>query len=86
MIAKQTVYINSDRSQAVPDGHADAKFLLVREGHEIEELLVEKHDALDLVNSAPKAKPDEPAPSREHMPTPNAAPAPKAKKTTKSKK
>lgn len=82
MIAKQSVYLTADRSKAVPESDPEAKFLLVREGHEIEEALVEKHSALDLVNSASKAKPAEPAPSREHMPPANPAPdtAPAAKK------
>lgn len=85
MIAKQTVFLTGDRSQAVPEGHADAKFLLVREGHDIEEALIEKHDAMDLVNSAATAKP-EPAPSREHAPAPNPPPAAKPEKVAKSKK
>lgn len=92
MIAKQSVYLTADRSGVVPEGHEDAKFLLVREGHEIEEALVEKHDAMDLVNSASKAKPAQPAPSREAMPPPNAAApvngkteAPKAKRGRKPK-
>lgn len=64
MIAKQTVYLTGDRSKVVPEGDKDARFLLVREGHEINEALVEQHDALDLVNSAfkgdrPKAQPSE---------------------------
>lgn len=75
MIAKQSVYLTADRSQVVPEGHADAKFLLVRVGHEIEEALVEKHNALDLVNSEATEKPA-PAPSREHMPPPTATPSP----------
>lgn len=71
MIAKQSVYLNADRTAAVHEGHADAKFLLVREGGEVEEALVEKYDgALDLVNSEAKAQ-AEPAPSpREAMPPP----------------
>lgn len=51
MIAKQTVFLTGDRSKAVPEGHPEARFLLVREGHDINEALVEQHDALDLVNS-----------------------------------
>lgn len=83
MIAKQTVYLNFDRTEAVPEGHADAKFLLVREGHDIEESLVEKHDAMELVNSASNNPPPAPAPSREAAPPPK---APKAKKARKSAK
>lgn len=86
MIAKQTVFLTGDRSQAVPEGHADAKFLLVREGHDIEGALIEKHDAMDLVNSTATAKPAEPAPSREHAPAPNPPPVAKPKKTPKAKK
>lgn len=62
MIAKQAVYLTQDRQTAVPEGHKDAKFLLVREGHEIDEALVEKHDAADLVGSVSKVKAPEPEP------------------------
>lgn len=84
MIAKQSVYLNADRSQALPEGHDDAKFLLVREGNEIEEAIIEKYDAMSLVNSAAKAKPAAPAPSpREAFPG-DAKPAPaKGKKGRK---
>jgi hypothetical protein len=52
MISKQAVY---------PEGHKDARFLLVREGHEVEEALVEQYaGAADLVNSAPKKRMEEP--------------------------
>lgn len=60
MIAKQTVFLTEDRSTVVPEGDPKAKFLLVREGNEISDALVEKHDCADLVNKAAKgsAKPE----------------------------
>jgi hypothetical protein len=65
MISKQAVYLDSERKRAVPEGHKDARFLLVREGHEVEEALVEKYDgAADLVNSAPKKRMEEPPPPK----------------------
>lgn len=69
MIAKQSVFLNSDHSKAVPEGDPDAKFLLVRAGHDISEAQVERYDALNLVNSAVSGeKPEAPK-----------SPAPKAK-------
>jgi hypothetical protein len=55
MIAKQTVFLSSDRSHAVPESDEDAKFLLVREGHEIEPKILEQYDgASELVGKAAK--------------------------------
>lgn len=74
MISKQNVYLNGDRSRAVPEGDEDAKFLLVREGHSIEEGEAEKYDgALDLIGSAAKQKAAAPAPSTENKPARKAA-------------
>jgi hypothetical protein len=96
MIAKQTVFLTGDRSEAVPEGHKDAKFLLVREGSMIEDALAEKHNAVALVDTPAKKKPVEPqqqqAPVLKGDATasdvaPSApAKAPKAKKAPKSKK
>lgn len=65
MIAKQTVYLNEAKTKAVPDGDPSARFLLVREGHDVEPALVDKYEgAGDLVSSAPKQKKESaPAPS-----------------------
>ena len=55
MIAKQSVYLNADRTKAVPEGHQDARFLLVREGHDINEAELEKYGGADsLVGSKAK--------------------------------
>lgn len=79
MIAKQTVFLSSDRSKAVPEGDADAKFLLVREGHEIEPETAEKYEgAVDLIGKAGKSV---------EAPKPAAAvPAQATKKRTAKKK
>lgn len=61
MTAKQTLYLDATRTKAVPEGDKDARFLLVREGGEIPDTLVEKYDVSDLVSSAAKgAKKAEP--------------------------
>jgi hypothetical protein len=58
MISKQTVFLSSDRSCAVAEGDEDAKFLLVREGHEIEPEIAEQYEgAVDLIGKAAAAKP-----------------------------
>lgn len=55
MIAKQTVFLTHDRKSAVPEGHKDARYLLAREGSEIEPGHIEDIDgAEDLVGSARK--------------------------------
>lgn len=56
MIAKQTVFLTGDHSEAVPEGHKDAKFLLVREGTSIEDALAEKHNAVALIDTPAKKK------------------------------
>lgn len=43
MIAKETLFLNADKSKAVPQGDKDARFLLVREGQEISEADAEKY-------------------------------------------
>lgn len=43
MIAKARVYLNRDKSAAVPEGHKDAAFLLVAEGNEIADATLEKY-------------------------------------------
>lgn len=68
MIAKQTVYLTEDRKNAVPEGDKDARFLLVRAGHEVNEAELEKYEgAQDLVTTESKVKPE---PPRE-IPPPN---------------
>lgn len=52
MISKQTVYLNADRTKAVEEGAPDARFLLVREGHEISEAEVEKYGATSLLKGS----------------------------------
>lgn len=67
MIAKQTVFLTGDRSKAVPEGHADAKFLLVREGSEIADKEAEKYNAVALIDTPAKKAPVEP----QQTPPPN---------------
>lgn len=63
MISKQTVYLNENRTKAVAEGDPGARFLLVREGMEIDLALAEKYDgATDLIGSASKAKPEKAEP------------------------
>lgn len=101
MIAKQTVFLTGDRSKAVPEGHEEAKFLLVREGCNIEDALAEKHGAVALIDAPAEKKAVEP--QQQEPPVlkgdappasaPAAAPvagkapkAPKAKKAAMAKK
>lgn len=44
MKASQTVFLTADRTRAVPEGHKDAQYLLVREGGEIADEQLEKYD------------------------------------------
>lgn len=76
MIAKQTLFLNGDRTKVVVEGDAEARFLLVREGHEISEAEVEKYDAAELVNT--KGKPPKAAEPSEHESMPD-RPTPKKK-------
>lgn len=56
MISKQTVFLNADRTNAVKEGDPKARFLLVRQGHEIAESIVEKYSgAAALVGSGKDA-------------------------------
>lgn len=60
MIAKQTVYLDATKTKAVPEGHADARFLLVREGAEIDEKEFEQYEGADkLIGSEAKHAKDE---------------------------
>lgn len=88
MKASQSVYLNFDRTKAVPEGHADARFLLVREDHEIDDAEVEKYDgASSLVGSKRKgpsvddARPE--AGTLEPQPKPKKVRAKKAAKARK---
>lgn len=56
MIAKQSLFLTAD-NKVVVEGDAEARFLLVREGHDINEAMVEKYDCADLVGTAAKVKP-----------------------------
>lgn len=93
MIAKQTVFLTGDRSKAVPEGHPEAKFLLVREGSEIADAEAEKHNAVALIDTPAKKKAAEPQeqepPTIKEQPassdTPSAAPV-KAPKSAKAKR
>lgn len=99
MIAKQTVFLTGDRKQAVPEGHPDAKFLLVREGSEIADAEAEKHNAVALIDTPAKKKAEAPQETppptlkNQSSPPPVSAPAaappakaPKAKRGPKPKK
>lgn len=44
MIATKTLFHNADRTKVVPEGHEDARFLVVREGQEIPDAIAEKLD------------------------------------------
>jgi hypothetical protein len=55
MIASKTVYLAADRKTAVAAG-PEAKFLLVKAGHEIDQATAEKYDgAIALIGSSKKA-------------------------------
>lgn len=56
MKSNQTVYLNADKSKAVPEGDADARFLLVREGHELDDKIAEQYEgAIDLMGKTASA-------------------------------
>lgn len=85
MIAKQAIYLNLERDKALPEGHEDAKFLLVRGGQEIADAELGKFDgASELAESEAEEKemPPIPAPNlKEHGQEEGgrAIPAPKVK-------
>lgn len=54
MIAKATVYLNEDRTKAVPSGDKSAKFLLVREGTEIADKELEKYEGATALAGSEK--------------------------------
>lgn len=55
MISKQSIYLDADRKKAVAEGDKDGKFLLVRAGHEVNEL--EKYEgAEELAATESKVK------------------------------
>jgi hypothetical protein len=57
MTAKQSVYLNLERDKALPEGHEDAKFLLVRAGQEVAEADLERYEgASDLAEAEPEPK------------------------------
>lgn len=57
MIAKQSVYLNLERDKALPEGHEDAKFLLVRAGQEVAEADLDRYEGTaDLADTEPEEK------------------------------
>jgi hypothetical protein len=84
MISKQTVFLTVDRKKAVPEGHKDARYLLVREGSEVEPAQLEEIDGAEgLVGSKRKGPSmDE---SRTHADAASSSPkaAKKARKASK---
>lgn len=57
MVAKQSVYLNRERDKALPEGHEDAKFLLVRAGQEVAEADLDRYEGVaDLAEADPEEK------------------------------
>lgn len=63
MIAKQTHYLTEDRSKAVPEGHKDAKFLLVQKGQEISDADAEKYGITGEKSGKHETEPPEDEPT-----------------------
>lgn len=85
MIAKQSVYLTGDRKKAVAEGDKEARFLLVREGHEIEDAIAEQYeDAIDLIGTAAKKKEDAPKVPAPNLKTPAKAASSDANETVKT--
>lgn len=82
MKSNQTVYLNADKSKAVPEGDPDARFLLVREGHELDDKIAEQYEgAIELMSQTASAPKESPAAA---PPPPAKAPAkPAAKKSAR---
>lgn len=59
MTAKQTVFLTEDRTKAVPAGHPNARFLLVREGLEIEPSQFEHYEGAAALIKGKKAEHEE---------------------------
>lgn len=57
MKAKEAIYLTRDRQKAVPAGHPDATFLLVRKGQEIPSGWVERYGLMETSAPAKKKKP-----------------------------
>lgn len=71
--SKQRVYLNADRTKAVPDGHKEARTLLVAEGSEIREEDAEKYPgALKLIKGGKGT--EQPAPDGPNTPATAVAP------------
>ncbi len=64
MIASKTVYLNAERTKAVPEGHKDARVLLVREGQSIEQATLDKYEGAEKLigkgSAEPEVSPDAP--------------------------
>lgn len=73
MISSKTLYLTADRDKVVEEGNPKARFLLVREGHEIDDKLAEKHG----VNAQKASKQPDVAPAAEPQAT---APAKRSRK------
>lgn len=55
MISAQTVFLTGDRKRAVPEGSAEARFLLVRGGMEINAEYAAKYEgAIELIGGTKK--------------------------------
>lgn len=64
MISPKTYFLTEDRSKAVPQGDKAARFLLVREGQEIPDVIAEKYG---ITWKTPDSEPEpesEPEPHR----------------------
>lgn len=73
LISKQRVYLTEDRTKAVPDGHKEARTLLVAQGAEINEDDAAKYPgAIKLVKGG-KEQPEAVAPDGPNIPVPPAA-------------
>lgn len=71
MISKQTVYLNEDRTEAVAEGDPSARYLLVREGHEIEPAMAEKYEgAAKLIGAGKSAAAEKKAEQSNEPPAP----------------
>jgi hypothetical protein len=57
MIAKQSVYLTADRKTAVPEGDKGARFLLVREGHEVNDAVLDRYENAESLVGAKRKGP-----------------------------
>jgi hypothetical protein len=84
MIAKETLYLTADRGTVVKEGDPKAQFLLVREGHELNDTLAEKYGVKgDKSPAATNPEATEAAAPPAQKEEPAKAPAKKAPKKAK---